>query len=866
MLIISTVLYHQYLFQDQLFMFMDVGSDTLRAYFPSLYYFAGQLEQANAYSFHHGLGSDYLFRYITYLVDPFSLILGLAGPKNLPWLLVYVNIFKILICGFVFYHFLKLLNIGSYASMLVALMLAFNGYMILWGQHYHFGTYMVYLCFLFYSTELFFQQNKKLLLVISLLFCLQSLYLFFQTAIFIFLYICFRSIYHQSLFSFFIKKTLQYGLIAGFTFFLSAIWNFPALYFLFDSPRISMDVENSFNLAGLFSLHSLKYYLTTAGRIISSDFTGHASGYFGYFNYYEAPQLYSGLLTLVCIPLIFAMKTRSCRRSCLFLACCSALLLLFPAFPLVFNAMQTMAFRWTSGVIILHLIIAAAVLDQLISGKIPLKSVYRSCLALLILVTLLYLAVNYFLEPASRENASAAALAAGLFILFYFFLFRYSFNHSSRLKVLLLVVVALELAVLNYPALNCRQTVPADDIPYFDNAYKAVSKIRTRDQAPFYRVDKEFYSVRGNDSLVQDYFGLKSYSSLNPAPSLEFARFFGLNDGQMRHFPARGSRLNRFNLMDILAVKYFLSEKPRIPANYEPVDRTRNVFVYKNRLFRPLGFMYYSYTLKNQAQELPPSLKDVRIQSSVIIEPEHRELFSSCIPGYQENRLSGVLLLQAARTENMQLLRTVLNQHKVNINHHDWHGSTALHLSAARNSLDMAELLLEHGADPLLVDSSRQTPLDLALAAENRAMVNLLQRYAEKNRLQVLNIHDFKPSSIAGSVDTPRDGVLFLSIPYSQGWSATVDGKPASLYKVNAGFTGLPLRAGQHAIQLKYMTPYFREGLLVSLTFLIAAVILHFASKAKCKIRSFVFFYSFINVCSVLCPMLQDIHLPPLPA
>ena len=64
----------------------------------------------------------------------------------------------------------------------------------------------------------------------------------------------------------------------------------------------------------------------------------------------------------------------------------------------------------------------------------------------------------------------------------------------------------------------------------------------------------------------------------------------------------------------------------------------------------------------------------------------------------------------------------------------------------------------------------------------------------------------------------PADQLLFLSIPYSGGWKAVVNGKETPLCRANTAYMALPLKAGDNAVELYYETPYLRLGLVISLT------------------------------------------------
>ncbi|NLN75576.1 MAG: YfhO family protein [Armatimonadetes bacterium] len=65
-------------------------------------------------------------------------------------------------------------------------------------------------------------------------------------------------------------------------------------------------------------------------------------------------------------------------------------------------------------------------------------------------------------------------------------------------------------------------------------------------------------------------------------------------------------------------------------------------------------------------------------------------------------------------------------------------------------------------------------------------------------------------------IDLEKPKMVFFSVPYGAGWTAFVDGKPAQIEKVNIGFLGLMLPAGQHNIEFRYFPPGLRLGAIVS--------------------------------------------------
>lgn len=69
---------------------------------------------------------------------------------------------------------------------------------------------------------------------------------------------------------------------------------------------------------------------------------------------------------------------------------------------------------------------------------------------------------------------------------------------------------------------------------------------------------------------------------------------------------------------------------------------------------------------------------------------------------------------------------------------------------------------------------------------------------------------------VDGTVTLDRSKILLLTIPYCDGWTATVDGKEVQLLQANTMFSALALEPGEHTIHLTYRTPHLKAGLAVS--------------------------------------------------
>ncbi len=88
-----------------------------------------------------------------------------------------------------------------------------------------------------------------------------------------------------------------------------------------------------------------------------------------------------------------------------------------------------------------------------------------------------------------------------------------------------------------------------------------------------------------------------------------------------------------------------------------------------------------------------------------------------------------------------------------------------------------------------------------------------------ENVLEDVNFHEnaaFATQKVTGKINLNEAKYLLLTIPYSTGWSATVDGKKQDILKANTAWMALDLEPGTHEITLKYRTPGLTAGMIIS--------------------------------------------------
>ena len=80
-------------------------------------------------------------------------------------------------------------------------------------------------------------------------------------------------------------------------------------------------------------------------------------------------------------------------------------------------------------------------------------------------------------------------------------------------------------------------------------------------------------------------------------------------------------------------------------------------------------------------------------------------------------------------------------------------------------------------------------------------------------------------NEIVGEIKTIGKKILFLSVPYSKGWKAYVNGEETEILKADYGFSALVIEEGENNICLKYSTPGIKAGIVCTLLICMELVI-----------------------------------------
>ena len=66
-------------------------------------------------------------------------------------------------------------------------------------------------------------------------------------------------------------------------------------------------------------------------------------------------------------------------------------------------------------------------------------------------------------------------------------------------------------------------------------------------------------------------------------------------------------------------------------------------------------------------------------------------------------------------------------------------------------------------------------------------------------------------------IELEKENLVMYSVPYEEGWTATVNGKPVTVEKVDRGLIAIKCEAGDNTVRFNYMTPGLYKGIVITI-------------------------------------------------
>jgi uncharacterized membrane protein YfhO len=858
--IVYAVIYLPLPLTGKMFIYLDIGADTYAYYWPMYAFLRDFFHDFwfDGWSFQHGVGAS-LISAAPLLFDPFNLFILPFSKNNIDTGIFLAATAKVFSLALLAYGYIRRLGYRGVPLIASSISYTFCGFFIGWGQHYHFATTFVLFTLVMYCFEGWLQSFHWLGFVLAIaLLAAYWPYSLFMTLVFLAVYYLFRylQLFRFNGRDFFTRSFATAGLVFwGMA--LGAVFFLPQVYAITQSSRINAQILPSLSLA------TRNEYYTMFMRLFSNGLLG-VNYFSGHLNYYEAPFLYAGILTIILIPRLVLDSLRKKVYLSILLVCIFTLV--FPRFvnPF-FGAFSSNSYRWTFVLVPVLSIALAEAFSVIHTGSH--KWVYSIGIFLAVVAGIAALFLNHPMYPGilGLSIPLSVAIVVMSAVLYGLVLFG---SHTAKTPYWLLAVLTLEIALTGYVSVNWRGTVPISDkavIPYFDPSTEdALEKLSSQDQS-FFRINKNYDEIYLTDALFQGFYGEKQYSSITPGYIRDMEELFGLREARSNYLTGFAGRQA---LRDVSAVKYMLTMQKHSYAGYDYVDQAGDVHIFRNNNASLLGIVYKNYISFDNFQKLDWAGRQYILYEAAVVPPESRKHLSS-LNEVDVPLLRDLSIISVDRNFAKYQLKVVEDDfpNHLEITSKEIDPQLAINLSEPANTSvavafsvtssirstgrvyfktlysdynenDSTSFTLQPGnhhyyviLPALGVNAIR---LDVAQAPGTFSIDNfaVFQRDDEGIAKQAsllsrgINVDMFMADYIRATSNLDEGSLVYFSIPFDQGWKVYIDGQLTEKIRANIAFTGVYVQPGKHTIELKYAIPWLKEGTVISILALLLGMVL----------------------------------------
>jgi uncharacterized membrane protein YfhO len=82
-------------------------------------------------------------------------------------------------------------------------------------------------------------------------------------------------------------------------------------------------------------------------------------------------------------------------------------------------------------------------------------------------------------------------------------------------------------------------------------------------------------------------------------------------------------------------------------------------------------------------------------------------------------------------------------------------------------------------------------------------------------------------------VELDTEGFLFIPVTWDRGWSATLNGRKAKIYRADIGFQAVKIFKGNNKIEWEYESPLQKDGVAASVVGIAMLIVISFIRKKK---------------------------------
>ena len=790
-----------------------------------------------------GYGADILTTLNYYAIgDPLTLLSVLVPGSLTEYLYAALIILRFYLAGAAFTAYCRYHQNEGTGVLLGSLVYAFSGFALFCGvRHPYFVNPMIYLPLILIGIDKIFRKEKPWLYVIMVAVSAISNFYFFYMIVWmmvIYAVIRYLMIYKKIR----IRELVPcLGTFVGWSLLgagISLPILLPSAMYVLGTGRMS--ARNCVPV-----LYPLAHYAKLLNDFFGVDYTMASSRYYTVMGF--APILLVTLLVL----LVRWKKNRELKAGWLILT----VLLLIPFAGHMINGFSYVSNRWIWAYGMLLSYILVKMYPEF--GKLEKKE----RMALLVLGCVVVPAGELILNQYASLHGW---IGIGMTMLLTAKIAAPKHNwQQRRTTVFFLVTTLVSVAANAYFLFSPNQTNYIGDFreqgaPYAMLTTKAQNQIVTElnDSDTFYRYDQYGNTAKENTAMQNRLMGTDFYYSVTNSAVAEFLREMDTSNSMEQMYDGLDGR----TILDRLTgVRYYIIKKDQeayLPYGYtEKVAENKKYAVYRTTEELPFGYTYDSVISKeiwdslDVTQKQQAMLQGAYISSSQSTEetdqlPETDLDFTDVTPEYeittdgditisdtkyQVQKKGASITFHYQGTENCETYLVIegLNykgtatKFSLKINRDDVEKKGSVY--TYRNSFysgkeDFLYNLGYHSeaSSEVTLTFQQKGTYTIEKMYLSEQPVSQLDEQTQTRKQDVLENLEIKANTIKGNVLLDQRKILVLSMAYSTGWRAYVDGREQPVLQTNGMFCGLELEPGEHQIELRYQTPYLLPGLGIS--------------------------------------------------
>lgn len=277
-----------------------------------------------------------------------------------------------------------------------------------------------------------------------------------------------------------------------------------------------------------------------------------------------------------------------------------------------------------------------------------------------------------------------------------------------------------------------------------------------------------------------------------------------------------------------MGIRYMEAHADRLPFGYEPVFERDGCVLAENPDVRPMVYGSYDLLSEEDYDNLDEMQRLEALCSRTVVSGSTTESFYSHMVRMEDTAWLETPLM-GGTSGKVRLPETLEDQVLIIAFDVEYDGWKDLYIDicGVRNCLSgrSAPYPNENRRFTFVIPAERLKSLDLDLP-EQRYGIRDLEVYTMD--MAYLGDEDIAEPEMDGTLDRAggvvfagelqmeRDGFLATSLPWKEGYTICVDGKPAPPEKINTAFLGTGLAKGSHYVTICYSPPGSAAGKLLS--------------------------------------------------